>query len=106
LGVITGMGFPMTTLRSAGVAVTLLLALGILVLIGTTRTTKTCGMTFYENATLKFKVSVVPDRCVDPTGQRFWVAIRPGETKCIAGVNIPVAHRQITFSLLRWSWRG
>ena len=96
-----------TTLRPVAIAFVGLLAVVALTIIATTKTTKTTsGMTFYQNTTFKFMVSVVPDRWVDITGQRFWVATWLGGTKCIAGVNIPVARRQITFSLLRWSWRG
>lgn len=96
-----------TTLRPAAIAFVVSLAVVGLTVTATTKTTKTTsGMTFYENTTLKFMVSVVPDRWVDFTGQRFWVATWPGGEKCIAGVNIPIARREITFSLLRWSWRG
>lgn len=80
----------------------------LLIIIATTKTTKTTigmsVMSVYENTTFKFMVSVVPDTWVHPTGQRFWVGTWPGGTKCIAGVNIPVAHHQLTFNLLSWSW--
>lgn len=78
-----------------------------LVVIATTKTTITTdGMRVYENTDLKFMVSVVPDEWVDPTNQRFWISTWPGGTKCIAGVNIPIAGRQVTFNILRWSWKG
>lgn len=88
-------------------AVVLALTIFAVVVIATTKTTKTTsGMRFYENTTFKFMISIVPDKSVDPSGQRFWVAMWPGSAKCIAGVNIPVAGRQFTFQVLRWSWRG
>jgi hypothetical protein len=96
-----------TKLKPIGIAFALSLVFLLLIIIATTKTTKTTsGMSFYENTTFKFMVSVVPDTWVDPAGQRFWVTTWPGGTKCIAGVNIPVARRQLTFNLLRWSWRG
>lgn len=106
-GVIARMKLPITPLRPITIAFALSLVVVALAVIVTTKTTKKAGgMTFYENTTLKFMVSVVSDRCVDPTGQRLWAATWPGGTKCIAGVNVPFAGRQITFHLLRWSWRG
>lgn len=83
-------------------------ALAILVIIvaSTTKTKTTIGgARFYENTTLKFQVSVVPHQWVDPSGQRLWIATWQG-TKCVAGVSVPLARRQFTFQLLRWSWRG
>jgi hypothetical protein len=83
------------------------LAVLALTLVATTKATRTAsGMSFYENTWFEFMVSIVPNRWVDPTGQRFWMSTWPGGTKCIAGVNVPVAGRQITFHLLRWSWTG
>ena len=76
-------------------------AASAVVVASTTKTRTTMGMRFYENTTLKFAVSVVPHQWVDPSGQRFWAATWPGGNKCIAGVSIPLTHRQFTFQLLR-----
>jgi len=83
-----------------------LFVLALIAIVPTKTTRRTRGMTFYENTTFKFMVSVVPDKWVDPTGHRFWVAQWPTGAKCVAAVNVPVAGRQVTFNLLRWSWRG
>ena len=78
----------------------------VVIIVSTTKTKTTMGMRFYENTTFKFMVSIVPHEAVHPSGQRFWVATWPGNTKCVAGVGVPLAHRQFTFHILRLSWRG
>ena len=87
----------------------LVLSLAVIAFGGvvTTKTTEfTRGMTVWENTTLKFQVSVIPDGLVASTERRFWAATWADGTKSVAGVNVPVAGRQITFQLLSWSWKG
>ena len=100
------MSIERTTIKPALLA----LAVGLLILavaiMASTKTTKTRGMTFRENTTFKFMISVVPNDAVDITGQRFWVATSPSGVKCVAGINVPLPRQQFTLQLLSWSWKG
>jgi hypothetical protein len=62
-------------------------------------------MSYFTNTTFKFMLSIKSDEVIDPTGRRFWISRWPSNPKSIAGVNISIAHRQVTISLLRWSWK-
>ena len=95
-----------TTVKRAPLALAGGLLILAFVIIASTRTTKTRGMTFYENTTFKFMISVVPNDAVDTTGQRFWVATWPDGVKCVAGINVPLPRQQFTLQLLSWSWKG
>ena len=94
-----------TMLKQPAILSALFLGVVALTFIATTKTTKTIGGSmYYENTTLKFMLSVKPNSCVDPSNHRFWIANWPGGSKLVAGVNVPLAGRQVTFSLMRWSW--
>jgi hypothetical protein len=78
----------------------------LLLFVTTTVNRPMPGLVFYENDTFKFMVSLVTNEAVDVGGQRFWVRVWPGGTKCVAGVNFPLPGQQFTIQVLRWSWRG
>src|SRR5947209_12399337 len=88
--------FERTTLKRMPLALALGMVVLAIVVIVTTRTTKTLGVTFYENTTFKFQLSVIPNDAVDIRGQRFWAATWPGGVKCVAGINVPLSNRQFT----------
>jgi hypothetical protein len=92
-------------LKMTLIVIAFALAVVASIVVATTRTDKTMGMTFYENDTFRFMVEVLPNDCVDYTCQGFWVRRWPSNPKCAAGVNFSVRSHQIEFALLRWSWK-
>jgi hypothetical protein len=76
-----------------------------LVTMATTRNFSSGDHKVYENTTLNFMITVVPDEWVDASCRGWWANTWPGASKCVAGLNVPVAGHQVKFAVLRWNWK-
>jgi hypothetical protein len=75
------------------------------VMMATTRNLSSGDHKVFENTTLNFMITVVPDEWVDVSCRRWWANVWPGGSKCVAGFNVPVAGHQVKFAVLRWNWK-
>ena len=86
-------------------AIMIVLATVAVVTMATTRNFSSGDHKVYENTTLNFMITVVPDKWVDASCRGWWANTSPGASKCVAGFNVPVAGHQVKFAVLRSNWK-